>query len=60
MMDAEVSEDGKTLTIRWDLELYEGRMAPTITLRPEMLEKAGFVVGESELKGLSGELKLTR
>lgn len=55
-----MSDDGQTLTVRWDLELREGRMAPKVVLRPEMLTKAGFVVGDSGVGGLSGEIKLSK
>jgi len=60
MLETEVSDDGNTLTIRWDLDLYEGRMAPTITLRPEMLAKAGFSLNDTQLSGFKGEIVIQR
>ncbi len=59
-LETEVSDDGQTLTVRWDLELRDGRMAPKVVLRPEMIEKAGFEVGDSLMGGISGEVVLQR
>lgn len=59
-LETEVSDDGQTLTIRWDLELRDGRMAPKVVLRPEMIEKAGFRVAVTQLASLTGEIELRR
>lgn len=59
-LETEVSDDGQTLTVRWDLELREGRMAPKVVLRPEMLAKAGFVAEGVDTSGLNGEITIQK
>jgi hypothetical protein len=59
-LETEVSDDGNTLTVRWDLELREGRTAPKVVLRPEMIAKAGFKANDAQFGGLSGEIVLNR
>jgi hypothetical protein len=59
-LETEVSEDGNTRTVRWDLELRYGRMAPKMVLRPEMIAKAGFKKSEAIISELSGEIVLQR